>query len=58
MTTEERRETRRLLWANVATDALDVAVLAFCASRGGISKTGAALVEVELLHFWVWGYWQ
>jgi hypothetical protein len=44
MTVEERRETRRLMWANVATDAMDIAVLAFCVSKGAIGKTGAALV--------------
>jgi hypothetical protein len=41
-TVEERRELRRILWANVASDTMDIAVLAFAASKGAISKPAAA----------------
>lgn len=41
---EERQELRRVLWANVAIDSIDVAVLAFAAAQGAIPKTPAFLI--------------
>jgi hypothetical protein len=43
-TESEKHELRRILWANVATDSLDLAVLAFVASKGAISKPAAGII--------------
>jgi hypothetical protein len=40
-TVEERRELRRILWANVATDSIDMAIVAYAASQGAIGKPAA-----------------
>ncbi|KAF2095227.1 hypothetical protein NA57DRAFT_79716 [Rhizodiscina lignyota] len=40
---KDRSELRRLMWANVATDAMDIGALAYGFATGTVSRAGAVL---------------
>jgi hypothetical protein len=51
----EQKELKRILWANVATDGLDLACIAFALSKGALSKPAAACVGGGAATFLVMG---